>query len=53
MRISHDNQHLFTASKDGTLIIHRISDRDPRGGGMRQEMANYSEEILTKKEEMD
>jgi len=53
MRISADNRHLFTASKDGSLMIFAISDRDPRGGGIRQEIANFSEEILTEKVEMD
>jgi len=33
MRISFDNQFLFTASKDGTLMIMEIKDRDPRGSG--------------------
>lgn len=32
MRISYDNSFLFSASRDGTLLICDIKDRDPRGG---------------------
>jgi hypothetical protein len=55
MRISHDNKFLFTSSNDGTLMIHTIVDRDPRGGaGARgADLTNFSEEILTEKIEMD
>lgn len=55
MRISHDNSFLFSCSRDGTLMVNEIKDRDPRGiGGARKfEMANFSEEILTEKTEMD
>ena len=55
MRISQDNNFLFTCGKDGTLMIHEIKDRDPRGmGGARKfDVSNFSEEILTEKAEMD
>jgi hypothetical protein len=54
MRISHDNQYLFTAAKDGTLMVCEIKDRDPRGSvGRKFDSANFSEEILTEKTEMD
>lgn len=55
MRISHDNTMLFTAARDGSLMINEIKDRDPRGmaGARKFEVANFSEEILTEKIEMD
>jgi WD40 repeat protein len=37
MRISFDNNYLFTAGRDGTLIIYDIKDRDPRGGVIKRD----------------
>ena len=37
MRISFDNNWLFTAGKDGSLIIHKVDDRDVRGGTKQRE----------------
>ena len=58
MRISYDNNFLFTAGKDGCLIIYEIKDRDPRGGLIKRErgegaIMQFSDEILTEKPEMD
>ena len=53
MRVSADNGYLFTAARDGTLMIHEIKDKDPRGLLRKQEQQNFSEEILTEKTEMD
>jgi len=53
MRISADNNFLFSAARDGTLMIHEIKDKDPRGLLRKQEHPNFSEEILTEKTEMD
>lgn len=55
MRISYDNKFLFTASKDGSLMITDIKDKDPRGGSNRNEVQilDFSEEILTEKLEME
>lgn len=56
MRISFDNTFLFTAGRDGTLIIHEIKDKDPRGGVIKRDFVNAlppSEEILTDKTEME
>ena len=56
MRISYDNNYLFTAGRDGTLMILDIKDRDPRGGLVKQReaasMIPPSEEILTEKSEI-
>jgi len=57
MRLSYDNNQLFTAGKDGCLVIHDVKDRDPRGGLVRrdrdQSILPFSDEILTEKSEMD
>lgn len=56
MRISFDNNFLFTAGRDGTLIIHDIKDRDTRGSCVKREFGGipqFSEEILTEKTEME
>jgi hypothetical protein len=56
MRISFDNNYLFTVGRDGTLIIHEIKDKDPRGGVIKREfekVLGWSEDILTEKSEME
>ena len=55
MRLSFDNNYLFTGGQDGALIIHDVKDRDPRGGKRDREgtMLNPSDEILTKREELE
>lgn len=56
MKLSFDNNYLFTAGQDGALIIHDVKDRDPRGAGKRDReggLLNFSDEILTKREELD
>ena len=38
------------------MIIHDVKDRDPRAGNKREReggMLNFSDEILTKREELD
>jgi WD40 repeat protein len=37
MRLTFDNNWLFTAGKDGCLIIHKVDDRDVRGGVKHRE----------------
>jgi hypothetical protein len=48
MKISYDNKYLFTASKDGSLLIMDIKDKDPRGGNLRErdlQILDFSDEI--------
>lgn len=49
IRISYDNQYLYTAGADGTLCVFQIKDsqRDKR------ELPNMSQEILIKKKQRD
>lgn len=56
MRISQDNQMLFSASKDGTLMIYDIKDRDTKGPAVKKifgGIPQFSKEILTEKTEME
>ncbi len=53
MRLSYDNNYLFTAGKDGCLILYDVKDRDPRSGKREREAMAlpFSDEILTEKSE--
>jgi len=53
MRLSYDNTHLFTSGKDCCLMIHDVKDRDPKGKGRDRESLQFSDEILTEKQEID
>ena len=58
MRLTFDNNWLFTAGKDGCLIIHKVDDRDVRGGVKHRErdaasIMPFSDEIQTEKQEME
>jgi len=55
MRISYDNKFLFSAGKDGSLVIMDIKDKDPRGMNLPREIKDleFSEEILTMQSEME
>ena len=53
MRISFDNNNLFTCGQDGCLIIHDVKDRDPKGKTNQREGLPISDEILTEKSEIE
>jgi hypothetical protein len=53
MRLSFDNNHLFTCGADGCLIINDVKDRDPKGKSKERECLPFSDEILTEKQEIE
>lgn len=53
MRLTYDNQQLFTVGRDGCLIIHDVKERDPKAKGKMREILPYADEILTEKAEID
>ena len=54
MRLSYDNNYLFTGGMDGLVIIHDIKDRDPRGAKAREGLGlPFSEEILVDKQDIE
>jgi hypothetical protein len=53
MRLSFDNNHLFTTGNDGCLIIHDVKDRDPKAKVKEREFLAFSDEILTEKTEIE
>ena len=53
MRLTYDNNQLFTCGADGCLIIHDVKDRDPKGKSKERECLPFSDEILTEKQEIE
>jgi hypothetical protein len=53
MRLSYDNNQLFSVGKDGCIIIYDVKDKDPKGKQKIRETLAFSEEILTEKSEID
>ena len=57
MRLSYNNEWLFTAGKDCCLMVHEVKNRDPRTGAIRRVRDNfqqtYSDDILTEKQALD
>ena len=54
LRISYDNQTLYSAGADGTLAVFQIIDKNPRDKGDKRELPNMmSAEILIKKKQRD
>jgi len=58
MRLSFDNNWLFTAGSDGCLMLHKVDDRDVRGGVKNRDSSGttimpFSDEIQTQKSEME
>ena len=49
IRLSYDNQYLYTAGADGTLAVFQIQDRQRD----KRELPNMSNEILIKKKQRD
>ena len=53
MRLTYDNNHLFTVGEDGCLIIYDVKDRDPKNKTKEREILPYADEILTEKQEIE
>ena len=49
MKLSYDNQYLYTAGMDGSLCVFQIQDKDK----LKRDMTNYSQEILIRKKVRD
>ena len=52
MRISHDDQYLFSVGDDGTLFIFRIFDKESRMI-KREREAGYAEEVLITRTDLE
>ncbi|EDO36068.1 predicted protein [Nematostella vectensis] len=52
MRMSYDDQYLFTASEDGSLYIYKAVDKEGRGL-KRDKEVGYAEEILITKSDLE
>ncbi|KAJ3044625.1 Cilia- and flagella-associated protein 57 [Rhizophlyctis rosea] len=52
LRISYDDQYLFSSSEDGTLYVFKISDKEGRGLKREREIV-YADEILVTKSDLE
>jgi len=53
MRLNFYNDRLFTAGKDGCLMIHEVKDREARIDQGKVVQPTYSDEILAEKSEIE
>ena len=52
MRLSWDDQYLFTGGEDGSLCLFRVQDKEGRGLKRDREI-QYAEEILITKSDLE
>ncbi|KAH9271594.1 hypothetical protein BASA83_006204 [Batrachochytrium salamandrivorans] len=53
LRVSYDDQFLFSTSEDGCVYMFRIADKDERGGLRRDPVTIFADEILITKSDME
>ena len=53
MRVTHDDQFLITAGRDGCLMIFEIKDKEARGMKIKEGFSKNSDEILITRTELD
>ena len=51
MKISYDDQYLFTVSEDACLFIHKLTDKE--GRSKRDRDVPYAEEILITRSDLE
>ena len=52
MKISYDDNYLFSVGADGSLFCHRVADKDGRSY-RRDKEVTYAEEVLVTKSDME
>ena len=52
MKISYDDNYLFSVAADGSLYCYRVTDKDGRGYRRDKDVA-YAEEVLVTKSDME
>ena len=52
MRISYDDQFLFSVGQDGTLFMFKVTDKDGRGL-KREKDITFAEEVLVTKSDLE
>ena len=52
MRISYDDQYLFSVGQDGSLFIFKVNDKDGRGL-KREKDITFAEEVLVTKSDLE
>ena len=52
MKVSYDDQYLFSVGQDGVLFCFKIMDKDGRGLKKEKDV-NFSEEVLVTKSDLE
>ena len=52
MRISYDDNYLFSVAADGSLFCYKVTDKDGRTFRMDKDVA-FAEEVLVTKSDME
>ena len=52
MRISYDDQYLFSVGQDGSLFVFKVTDKDGRGL-KREKDITFAEEVLVTKSDLE
>ncbi|KAJ3295034.1 Cilia- and flagella-associated protein 57 [Borealophlyctis nickersoniae] len=52
IRMSYDDQYLFTCGEDGCLWVYKVMEKEARGGKGREKDVTYSDEILVTKSDL-
>lgn len=52
MKISYDDQYMFSVGQDGVLFCFRVMDKDGRGLKKEKDV-NFSEEVLVTKSDLE
>lgn len=52
MRISYDDQYLFSVGQDGSLFMFKVTDKDGRGLKREKDIA-FAEEVLVTKSDLE
>ncbi|KAK5665187.1 hypothetical protein QVD99_008034 [Batrachochytrium dendrobatidis] len=53
MRVSYDDQFLFSTSEDGCVYMFRIADKDERNGLKKEKAILFADEILITKSDLE
>lgn len=53
MRISYDDQYLFTCGEDGCLFVFNIADKDELRGVKKERVSEFADEILITKSDLE
>lgn len=53
MRISYDDQYLFSCSEDGSLFMFKVADKDEQRLNKKEKISTFADEILITKSDLE